>query len=174
MSALSAATAFTLKAEGKYWDDPIGGPTMYGVTQTTYDAYRKKEGLHLQSVRLIEMDEVLAIMDSEYWTPGHCDEMPLKLAVAHFDWCYNHGVSGAIHSLQTCLGVASDGVFGSGTLAALKTAILDNPGAFLTKYLDARRQWYRDDAATKPEAAADLEGWLNRVDELQNYLEGLS
>lgn len=166
--SIQDAMIFTLKAEGAW--TPIDGGTMRGVTQAVYDTYRKKEGLHLQSVRLIEDNEVRAVMEDEFWYPSGCQEMPEKLSIAHFDWAYNHGVSGAIHSLQSCLGIVSDGVFGPVTLKAVQAATQNDEMPFVLKYLDARRQWCSEDAALKPEDETYLQGWLNRVDALQKYL----
>ncbi len=172
MSTIQDAMLFTQKEEGGW--TPIDGGTMYGVTQAVYDDYRRKEGMHLQNVRLIEDGEVRAIMEDEYWYPGHCNEMPSRLAIAHFDWIFNHGVSGAIHSLQTVLGVVSDGVFGPVTLHAMQAAIQEDPNGLIQKYLDARREWYREYVVTVPEKAVYLNGWLNRVDALETYLQGIA
>ena len=139
---------------------------MYGVTQAVYDDYRDSVGLPEQSVALISMDEVLNIMRSMYWTPASCDKMPTKLGIAHFDWSYNHGIHGAIISLQGVLGVAQDGIIGPETLHAVMGA---EQITLLQRYLDARRAWYRADKAQ----AEDLDGWLNRVDMLQAYLAGV-
>ena len=165
--SLQQATTFTLRAEGRY--TPIDGGTMYGVTQAVYDDYRDSVGLPEQSVALITMDEVLNIMRTRYWTPAACDKMPTKIGIAHFDWVYNHGVHGANVVLQETLGFAKDavdGVIGPITLGAIVSA---EQSSLLQKYLDARRAWYRADTAQ----AENLDGWLNRVDALQNYLAGI-
>lgn len=169
MSILDAMR-FTLEAEKGYTVDQ-GGPTMNGVTQKVYDSYRRKEGLHLQAVRLIDPEEETAIMEDEYWYPAHCNEMSEKLGIAMFDWAFNHGVHGAIHTLQTCLGVTSDGVFGPGTQTALER---QDDSEFLQKFLDARRAWYKRDIQIRPDDADDLKGWLNRVDNLENFLATMS
>ncbi len=167
MGALQTAMQFTLRAEGGYWDDPIGGPTMWGVTQSTYDAYRKRKGLPLQSVRIMQQPERDEIVEYEYWIPAHCPDLPDKLAIAHFDWAYNHGVHGAIVSLQECLGVEADGIFGAKTKAAIDAAA---PDTLVANYLSTRREWYKARAGQNAEAAKDLNGWLNRVDALQTFL----
>ena len=169
MTNLQLAMDFTLKAEGRFTVDN-GGPTMWGVTQRVYDSYRLNHKLDSQSVALISAEEVEEIMDKEYWQPAHCEELPVKLGIALFDWVYNHGVTGAIITLQRCLGIAYDGVFGPNTAKA----IADAPASLLPQFLDARRSWYEEAAATHPAIfRKDIKGWLNRVDNLEIYLHGL-
>ena len=165
MNPLSLAIQFTLGAEGKFTIDN-GGPTMYGVTQSVYDAYRNAHGLYHTTVAAISMSEVLDIMQTRYWEPAHCDVMTPQLAIAHFDWSYNHGDEGALKTLQAVLGVGVDGIWGHDTQSAAQ----DAGDAIVPRYLDARRAWYRDDAARDPAVTKDLDGWLNRVDNLQAYL----
>ena len=168
--ALQLAMKFTLKAEGKYTDDD-GGPTMYGVTQMTYDRYRDSVGMPRQSVRLITMPEVRVIMQSRYWHPARCDVLPEKVAIAHFDTAYNEGVDGAIEILQEALGVERDGIIGPLTEHAIDIA---EPVALLTDYLDARRDAYHRIVADSPADSIYLDGWLNRVDELEKYLGAIN
>ena len=169
MTNLQLAMDFTLKAEGRFTVDN-GGPTMWGVTQRVYDAYRLNHKLDPQSVALIVVEEVEEIMDKEYWQPAHCEELPAKLGIALFDWSFNHGVTGAIITLQKCLGIACDGIFGPNTANAIATA----PASLLSQFLDARREWYEEAAAAHPETFQKVrKGWLNRVDSLELYLHGL-
>jgi len=167
--SLDSAIRFTAPAEGGFTIDQ-GGPTMYGVTQSTYDAYRKRIGDHLQPVQLIGKDEVYDIRKDEYWTPAHCGDLTEKMGVVHFDWAFNHGPIGAIKTLQEVAGCVADGIYGPSTKASAHAA----GDAILQPYLDARREWYRNAAKTNPSKfASSLRGWLNRVDNLENYLKGL-
>ena len=167
--SLVSAIAFTAPAEGGFTIDQ-GGPTMYGITQTTYDAYRKQVGAHTQPVQVIGLDEVYDIRKDEFWTPAHCGDLTEKMGVAHFDWSFNHSPAGAIKTLQEVAGCVADGVYGTHTKAAFQAA----GDALLQPYLDARRAWYRHAAETNPDKyASSLHGWLNRVDNLENYLKGL-
>ncbi len=118
MTPLQLAMIFTLQAEGGYTDDS-GGPTMNGVTQTTYDGFRSSHGLVKQSVKLITPVECDTIMEDMYWTPAHCDLLDPKTAIAHFDTSFNQGVDGAIKILQRALGVTADGDIGNETIAAI-------------------------------------------------------
>ena len=91
---------------------------MRGVTQKVYDAWREAKGKPHQDVRLIGDGELKDLYRERYWGPGHCGDLPVRLGVVHFDWCVNHGVSGALMTLQQALGVAADGVWGPKTAAA--------------------------------------------------------
>lgn len=72
------ALTFELKEEGGYVDNPHdpGGATNFGVTQRTYDVWRTRQGLPLQSVQLITQDEVAAIYKEMYWDANNLEPMP--------------------------------------------------------------------------------------------------
>ena len=89
--------AITLKWEGGYSnhpDDP-GGPTMRGIIQREYDAWRKKRGMRLRPVRQIDEDEVQAIYRNEYWDAMGCEELPAGFDLCVFDAAVNSGVGRA-------------------------------------------------------------------------------
>lgn len=165
------AIAFTLEEEGGYVDDPrdSGGATNRGITQATYDGWRKALSLASRDVKLLGVDEVRQIYRDRYWDAGHCGELPTALGIIHFDWCVNHGIRGAIATLQGAVGAAVDGVWGPGTAAAVAGA--DEMAG--RRYEELRRQWYRQRVAERPDQSAFLKGWLGRVDRLDRYVEGL-
>jgi lysozyme family protein len=114
-----------LKYEGGYVDHPKdpGGPTNKGITQAVYDAWRKKSGLPVQSVRSISDDEVAAIYRQEYWDRISGDSLPSGIDFAVFDYAVNSGVSRAAKTLQSVVGVTQDGVVGPATIQAAKTYV---------------------------------------------------
>ena len=169
-SAIQLAMKFTLAAEGKFTIDD-GGPTMYGVTQEVYDSYRDSVHQPRQSVRLITSQEVTVIMFARYWLPARCNLLPAKVAIAHFDTSFNEGVDGSIRVLQAALGVEQDGIIGLMTERAINIA---DPVVLLADYLDARRNAYHRIVAANPKDAIYLDGWLNRVNALEKYLEGIN
>lgn len=174
--AFPLALKFTLFAEGGYSDNPEdgGGPTNYGITQATWDAYTTAHGLAPSPVAGIPLSTAETIYRHLYWDAGHCDAMPAHLGICHFDWCVNHGVIGAAYTLQAALRVSQDGIIGPVTLAAIASAAQANrTGVIVARYLTLRDQWYRADVAQNPSQAVFLEGWLNRVDNLRDYLAGL-
>ena len=169
LSSFALALKFTLFAEGGYSDNSAdsGGPTNYGITQGTWDAYTAAQGLVPSPVDKLPLSTAKAIYQHMYWEAGHCPELPEKLAICHFDWCVNHGVGGAALTLQEALGVPQDGDIGPITLAAAaKCDIL----AVLAKYLALRRIWYITDVDKNHSQEVFLGGWLCRVDNLRDYL----
>jgi lysozyme family protein len=165
------ALQFTLAEEGGYVNDPRdrGEATNRGVTQAVYDAWRKGQGQTPQDVRLMGNAEVQELYREKYWEPGHCGDLRGRLGVVHFDWCVNHGVGGALKTLQQSLGVAVDGAWGLRTAAASASS----PATAAVRYDALRRQWYLKRVAEAPDQAAFLPGWLARVERLDRYVEGL-
>jgi lysozyme family protein len=89
--------AITLKWEGGYSnhpDDP-GGPTMRGVIQREYDAWRKKNGKRPRPVKQIDDDELRTIYRDGYWDAMSCDELPAGFDLCVFDAAVNSGVGRA-------------------------------------------------------------------------------
>ncbi|WP_029354088.1 glycoside hydrolase family 108 protein [Bosea sp. 117] len=120
-SSFDAALARVLVHEGGWSDHPKdpGGTTMKGVTQRTYDAWRRRQGLATRSVRRIASAEVEAIYRAQYWDAVRADALPAGLDYCVFDAAVNSGPAQAAKWLQRGLGVAVDGIIGEATLAAV-------------------------------------------------------
>lgn len=94
------ALDIVLELEGGYANHPSdpGGATYRGVTQRTYDAYRKRQGLASCDVRNIDVPELQAIYKT-YWLPI-CQEALEKgyggLALTIFDMSVNAGPGNAL------------------------------------------------------------------------------
>ncbi len=172
MDPFETALAFTLKEEGGFTDNPKdhGGATNQGITQATYDQWCDSRKRTHGDVRTIPDQDVKDIYRGRYWLAGHCADLPLALGVCHFDWCVNHGVGGAIKTLQQTAGVTTDGVVGPKTLAALRA---QDPETLWRRYEGLRRDWYRAWVGAHEDQAVFLKGWLARVDRLDSYVEGL-
>lgn len=164
------ALTFTLREEGGYVDDPDdhGGATNHGVTQKTYDGYRKARKLTPCDVRDIGDREVADLYQQLFWLPAHCDELAAPLGICHLDWAVNHGVPGAIRTLQGALTLPVDGVFGPATRAAADAMV---PMDAVSHYLELRCAWYLAYSQANPRQAKFLPGWLGRVERLRAYLE---
>jgi Glycosyl hydrolase 108 len=72
-----------------------GGPTMKGIIQREYDAWRRKQGKRPRPVRQIEDDELRAIYRGEYLDVMACDSLGLGLDLCAFDAAVNSGVGRA-------------------------------------------------------------------------------
>ncbi|MFZ1109490.1 MAG: glycosyl hydrolase 108 family protein [Rhodomicrobium sp.] len=94
--------AITLKWEGEYSnhpDDP-GGPTMRGVIQREYDAWRRKHKKSPRPVKQIDESELQEIYRVEYWDAMDCDALPTGFDLCVFDAAVNSGVDRARAWLQ--------------------------------------------------------------------------
>jgi lysozyme family protein len=103
--------AAVLKYEGGYVNNPNdpGGATNKGITQGTYNYWRKKNGLPIQSVKNISQSEVEAIYKKDYWDAIRGDDLPSGLDLATFDFAVNSGVGKASKSLEAVLKRPQDG-----------------------------------------------------------------
>lgn len=88
------ALHFVLNQEGGFVNDPDdkGGATNKGITQGTYDSYRKAHKKQLQTVKNIADAEVSDIYYNNYWLKAGCDKMTPIFAVISFDTAVNMGI----------------------------------------------------------------------------------
>lgn len=167
------ALRFTLRWEGGYVNNPAdyGGATNKGVTQGVYDTYRRRKGLPLRSVMYILDTEVEEIYRNQYWQQSYCDRMVRTLAIVHFDTAVNFGVGGSILFLQETLGVTADGSFGPVTQSALQRA---NTKTTAQRYVQSRINYRYQRVAQDSSQRVFLQGWLNRDNDLKNYIANLT
>lgn len=137
-------------SEGGYVNDPDdpGGATNRGVTQATYDAFRKRNGVATQSVRRITDEEVRQIYRRQYWDRVQGDELPSGVDYAVFDFAVNSGVSRAAKHLQAIVRVGQDGIIGEITLAAVaahpdKARLIIDLCASRMRFLRGLSTWWK-------------------------------
>ena len=116
---------WVLVHEGGFVNHPKdpGGATNKGVTQRTYNAYRRRMGLTTRSVKEITLDEVTALYREQYWAAVSADLLPAGIDYAVFDYAVHSGPKRAIKDLQRVIGAKPDGWIGNETLAKLGDAI---------------------------------------------------
>lgn len=169
MDNFDLALSFVLKWEGGYSNHPsdTGGETNKGVTHSAYDSYRRSRGLPKQSVRHMTDAEMREIYRSNYWSAAGCDLLPTKLAMVHFDFAVNSGVSRANKALQRLVGTLDDGIIGANTKQAILGA-LKHPGeaVLVQRYLEYREGCYRRWAVGNQRVF--LAGWMNRLRSLKH------
>jgi len=168
--------AFTLDIEGGHSSNKNdrgnrgGGSTNRGVTQGTYDLYRREHGLSSKSVTRISPEEIRGVYKEFYWVPAGCGKMPDgETALLMFDAAVNHGAGGAVRLLQRALGgVPVDGDFGPKTENALaRTGDLEGlKGRFLKKRTDLYYHIVHNDSSQR----VFLNGWLNRIDAVREAI----
>lgn len=99
-------------------NDP-GGPTDRGITQRTFDAWNRLQGLPIRPVKGITRETAEAIIASQYFAPVRADLLPSGLDYAVADFAVNSGPATAVKYLQMIVGVTQDGIMGNQTLAAI-------------------------------------------------------
>lgn len=89
----SACLAFVLKYEGGEANVPgdPGGRTNEGITQRTYDGWRRGRGLPTQDVYRMPDSERDAIYKGKYWDVIHGDALAPGVDLALFDVAVNSG-----------------------------------------------------------------------------------
>lgn len=130
--------------EGGKVDDPDdpGGRTNMGVTQRTYNAYRRNKGLSIRDVYTITEDEWAEIMKKSFWDKVHGDDAPVGVDYVLCDAAVNSGPERSIKFLQGALGIPADGMYGEETAAAL-AANVDND-ILIAKMIDLRFAFCRE------------------------------
>ncbi|MEL7036670.1 MAG: glycosyl hydrolase 108 family protein [Cyanobacteria bacterium J06592_8] len=166
------ALEFTLKWEGDAGHpQDLGGVVQYGITQATFDTYRRRQGLPLKSVDEITASEVEQVYFEIYWKPSKADLMVLPLAVTHFDTAVNFSVRGSTEFLQEAIGgLTVDGDFGPQTQAALEQ---NNTFETAERYCQARIDYRYLRVEINPSQEIFLEGWLKRDRDLLQYISKL-
>lgn len=165
----------TLNAEGVFVANKHdkGGPTNLGVTQQVYWAWRKAQGLPVQSVGLCTRDEALSIYKAQYWVPIRGDELPSGLDLMVFTESIMSGPYVAVKVLQRSLGgLKADGHLGLLTMSALQGAssnqarvmnLIDNEQSQQLSWLRALSDWrYFGN------------GWRNRVIKMHGIAIGMA
>lgn len=137
-SSFDAALARVLSHEGGYSNHPKdpGGPTMRGIIQSVYDAYRRGRGLSTRSVRNIDDHELKDIYRHQYWDAIRGDALPVGIDLAVFDGAVNSGPAQAAKWLQRSLGLTADGQVGALTLDAAAACTV--PAALVEAICDRR------------------------------------
>lgn len=153
-----------------------GGLTgAYGITQSEYSAWRVSQKLADQSVSLMTGEEVMQILDSGYWTPSLCDELPEGPDEVMFQWACNHGDGGAVFTMQKTFGIEEDGMVGPETRGKVLWLAGQPPAitlAWCETFLDNQRAWYAQRVDQVPDQQIFLNGWLQRTYRVWNLING--
>lgn len=140
-------------------DDP-GGATMRGVTQRTFNAYRRRRGEPLVDVRNITDAEVRDIYKRQYWDAINADDLPPGVAYTVFDAGVNSGPGQAVRWLQRLVGVRDDGIVGDETIAATQAhaaaPLIDDYNDNRLAFMRSLRHWNTFKS-----------GWTRRVAEVR-------
>ena len=146
-----------------------GGCTKYGIDAADHP------GLDVPNLTL---DQATAIYHDGEWTLCRCDDLPQGIDTAVFDCAVNNGVhtSGlllqrAINACGAASAVTVDGDIGPMTIAATVALCQGSKWGLIDQMLELRRQHYADIVLLHPGDGEFLHGWLNRVNDLESFLQ---
>lgn len=140
-----------------------GGRTLDGVTQATYNGYRRAKGLAVRDVAQMTVDERREIYRDRYWLAASCDKLPWPLSYATFDASVNSGPRRAAEWLQAGLGVAVDGKIGPKTVAAAHAAVREGDARKVLNVVKARADFVTELVQRSPSQAVFIKGWTRRL-----------
>lgn len=144
--AFAKARDFTRSWEGGYVNDPddAGGATNFGITQRTYDRFRKEWGQAARAVRDIAAEEVSTIYQS-YWESSGAEDLPAPLSAVHFDSFFH---------------------FNPRRAETWKNEVVKahphDPVAAAKAYVEKRIAFRHERVKKEPSQQKFLKGWLNR------------
>ncbi len=137
---------FLIDLEGGYNNIVGDVPTNLGVTQGIYDIYRKEQGLPIQDVKNIKIEEAVPIYYNYFWKPSGAEKLYQPLSFVYFDMYVNSSPKD--------------------TKAVLKRSNND-----VYKFLENRKKFYYDIVKAKPQKKKFLNGWCNRLEKLKKYVD---
>lgn len=152
------AFASLIAVEKGYWDDPAGGPTMYGVTERVARAWG-----YVGDMRQLPLTTARSIAKSEYWDRYQCDQFAPAIGYQVFDAAYNGGMP--VRWLQAAVGATVDGVIGPSTLARVRGA---DPAKVVLSF-NAQRLKYLVSLSNWP---GNSKGWAIRI--ADNLMKGVA
>lgn len=167
MASFDEAFKHVIVAEGgdKYTNDPFdhGGPTKYGITQSTLASYRGKPVFEADVKNLTE-HEAKMIYRAKYWNPLACDKIRSQImAMILFDQGVNKGIVAASKTIQSVVGAKVDGMIGPRTLELINSK-LDRDVAF--QFVCRAQEEYARIVQKDHTQSRFLVGWLRRTHKL--------
>ena len=159
-----------LHQEGGFVDNALdpGGATNFGITRRTLAAWRGVSPwwtLPTVEVRALGQPEAGRIYKALYWDRCNADALPPGVDLSLLDFAVNSGPDRAIRTLQSQLGVVTDGFIGPLTLNALKTRIgIAGVAGIIIALCNGRLSFLQRLAITATFGA----GWSRRVAEIRS------
>lgn len=170
-----------LKNEGGYSNksSDSGGATKYGITEKV-----ARENGYKGDIRYLPENTAKEIYYNQYWIKSGADKVAtisFNIAFLLFDFGVNSGVKNAVKKLQTAINkiikniknkteLKVDGIIGPKTLAEIK--YLDE-NIFFLAYITEILKYYTSLKNSNTGFKANGAGWVNRVANNINFLNGL-
>jgi len=159
-----------IKVEGGYVNHPKdkGGPTKFGITLKTLEAWRGYE-LDILDVRILSRSEASEIYEHEYYLKPGIDGLPDLMQGVVFDMAVNMGPVIAIKIMQRVVHkmgspIAVDGVIGPRTRQSALIACNVYGVDVLRQICAARIGYYHGIVDHDPGQAVFLKGWTKRAE----------
>jgi lysozyme family protein len=155
--AFEQALNFVLKHEGGYVNHPSdpGGETKYGISKRAYPNV---------DIANLTMNEAAEIYRRDYWDKLP-NGIPDQLKFMLFDFAINAGINRAIKTLQKAIRVNPDGVWGSGSSAALSKMRVND---VIFNFTLERQMFYAGLSTFQTFG----KGWTKRTLEANNFAMG--
>lgn len=162
----------TLTVEGGKTRDHRGD-TNRGISQETYDAFRKQKKLPIKSVLDLTYGETKEFYQDEFYKRPKIDKLSGKLRMNVFDYAVHSSPKQAIMDLQKIVGTKADGIIGDKTLAKVEKFVTKyGDKALSLKLLKARADYLTNLVITNPQKYGQFEeGWGNRIKFLSDLTE---
>jgi len=157
-SNFEQSLAFVLKEEGGFVNDPHdpGGATNMGVTLNTWESWTG-ENVSVDDMKNLTVSDVAPVYKKNYWDAIKGDSLPIGIDYCLFDYAVNSGTHKACMAVQDCVDVASDGILGAISMAAISAM---NPIDLINKISDNRLAFLRRLSTWQYYGT----GWTNRVE----------
>lgn len=140
-----------------------GGPTLVGITHTTYAEYCRKKGIASNQLSRLDFRQWMDIFTVMFWNRWNADLIVCrKTARMLVDWLWTSG-SMAIRLSQSELGVKTDGIAGPKTISAINS--LPSEESFM-RIRKARIAHIESICRSRPVNLRFRTGWLRRIDAL--------
>lgn len=163
------ASKFTFGAEGGYTVDN-GGPTNFGITQNTLDAYNKSKNLPFTDVKNIKPELSKQIAREMFFDGPGYGSLPGKVSTAVFDFGFNASPRRSTSLLQTIVGAKPDGINGPKTLAAVDNYVKNYGEDMLVKnFINGVNSHYMNITNNEPPTKR-RNGYMNRVASIKKYI----
>jgi lysozyme family protein len=169
MPSFEKAITLVLKHEGGFVNRPndTGGATKYGLTLKDLSAFWQKP-VSVSDAQALDIETAKKIYNNLFWSGKGFDKIASDaFAAVLFDQCVLGGMYAAITRLQTVLGLKADGLLGPQTLAAINS---HDGKALGFKFIRASMHFYTRLAAYRSTQAEFLEGWIDRLFSLIDFL----
>jgi len=178
------AVGFVLKHEGGLVNHPAdpGGITNLGISFRFLKGFNSSiadvnnDGIvDEHDIEEMTVEQASLIYKIAFWDACKCNELPSPVDIAVMDTAVNMGTGTSIKLLQRTLNdlydanLKVDGGFGPITMSAIQDIV--DTVEFSKAFLESRRDYYRSLADSKPRFRVFLRGWMNRVEDLESFIE---